>query len=126
MLSLSGIWINAVLDILISLSLLLGTFFIVSTALGVLRFPDVYTRLHAATKSSTLGITGILTGAFLFMYVEHGIVSGKLLLGILFILLSAPVTGHVLGRSAYYSRVPLSDKSVEDEYKAHAEKVKEH
>ncbi|UOR12236.1 monovalent cation/H(+) antiporter subunit G [Halobacillus amylolyticus] len=122
----SGTWINVILDILICISLLSGTFFIVSASIGILRFPDVYTRLHAATKGSTLGITGILIGSFLFMYVEHGIVSGKLLLGILFILLTAPVTGHVLGRAAYYSGVPLSDKSVEDEHKKNLEKVKDH
>ncbi|UOQ93814.1 monovalent cation/H(+) antiporter subunit G [Halobacillus shinanisalinarum] len=122
----SETWINVVLDILICISLLMGTFFFVSTSIGILRFPDVYTRLHAATKGSTLGITGVLIGSFLFMYVEHGIISGKLLLGILFILLTAPVTGHVLGRAAYYSGVPLSDKSVEDEYKKNLEKVKDH
>ncbi|MFC7060714.1 monovalent cation/H(+) antiporter subunit G [Halobacillus seohaensis] len=113
----SGTWINLIFDLLICISLLLGTFFLISGSLGVLRFPDVYTRLHAATKSSTLGVSGILIGAFLFLYVEHDIISGKLLLGILFILLTAPVSGHMIGRAAYRSGVPLWDQSIQDEYK---------
>lgn len=117
MLLLSGTWINLIFDLLICISLLLGTFFLISGSLGVLRFPDVYTRLHAATKSSTLGVSGILIGAFLFLYVEHDIISGKLLLGILFILLTAPVSGHMIGRAAYRSGVPLWDQSIQDEYK---------
>ncbi len=100
----------------------MGTFFLISGSIGILRFPDVYTRLHAATKSSTLGVAGIMIGAFLFLYVEHDIVSGKLLLGILFVLLTAPVSGHMISRAAYRSGVPLWENSVKDEY---AEVLKE-
>ncbi len=117
MLLLNGTWINIIFDLLICTSLLLGTFFLISGSIGVLRFPDVYTRLHAATKSSTLGVAGILIGAFLFMYVEHDVVSGKLLLGILFVLLTAPVSGHMIGRAAYRSGVRLWDRSIQDQYK---------
>ncbi|WP_101844364.1 monovalent cation/H(+) antiporter subunit G [Halobacillus sp. Marseille-P3879] len=113
----NGTWINIIFDLLICTSLLLGTFFLISGSIGVLRFPDVYTRLHAATKSSTLGVAGILIGAFLFMYVEHDVVSGKLLLGILFVLLTAPVSGHMIGRAAYRSGVRLWDRSIQDQYK---------
>ncbi|GGF07361.1 Na+/H+ antiporter subunit G [Halobacillus andaensis] len=113
----NGTWISIIFDLLICISLLLGTFFLISGSLGVLRFPDVYTRLHAATKSATLGVAGILIGAFLFMYVEHDVVSGKLLLGIFFILLTAPVSGHMIGRAAYRSGVQLWDKSIHNEFK---------
>ncbi|MCP3030394.1 monovalent cation/H(+) antiporter subunit G [Halobacillus sp. A1] len=113
----SGTWINIVFDLLICFFLLSGTFFLISGSIGVLRFPDVYTRLHAATKSATLGVAGILIGAFIFMYVEHDIISGKLLLGVLFILLTAPVSGHMIGRAAYKSGVPLWEESIQDDYK---------
>ncbi|MCP3025599.1 monovalent cation/H(+) antiporter subunit G [Halobacillus sp. A5] len=113
----NGTWINIILDLLICISLLAGTFFLISGSIGVLRFPDVYTRLHAATKSSTLGVAGILIGAFLFMYVEHDVISGKLLLGIFFVLLTAPVSGHMIGRAAYRSGVELWDHSIQDQYK---------
>lgn len=63
-----------------------------------------------------------MIGAFLFLYVEHDIISGKLLLGVLFVLLTAPVSGHMISRAAYRSGVPLWENSVKDEY---AEVLKE-
>lgn len=108
--------INSILNILTIIFLLLGTFFIFSGSLGVFRFPDVYTRLHAATKASTLGIACILIGAFIFLYVEHQVVSGKLLLAIVFILLTAPVSGHMISRAAHNSGVKPITKHREDAY----------
>lgn len=105
MLLLIETWINVILNISIGLFLLVGAFFIVSSSIGMLRFPDIYTRLHAATKAPTLGIIGILIATFLFLYVTHGIVSGKLLLAILFIFLTSPVGGHMLSRAAHKSGV---------------------
>nr|WP_102335776.1 MULTISPECIES: monovalent cation/H(+) antiporter subunit G [Salimicrobium] len=117
MLLLNGTIINLLIDILIIFFLLSGTFFVFSGALGVVRFKNVYLRLHAATKSSTLGVAGLMLGAFLFMLNEHGIVSGKLLLGILFVLITAPVSAHMIGRAAYKSGIPLSEEAVQDDYK---------
>src|SRR5690625_7202636 len=97
--------------IIIILLLLIGTFFIVSSSIGIIRFPDVYTRLHAATKSPTLGVMSILIATFLFLYGAKGIVSGKLLLAILFIVLTSPVGGHMLSRAAHMSGVkPRSEE----------------
>ncbi|MFG6114249.1 monovalent cation/H(+) antiporter subunit G [Halobacillus sp. MO56] len=118
----SGTWINLLIDIIISLSLLIGTFFIFSASIGMLRFPDLFIRLHAVTKGSTLGIAGIMIGAFLFLYVEHGIVSGKLILGMIFVMMTAPISGHMISRAGYHNGVKLWDKSVRDDY---AEVVKE-
>lgn len=58
-----------------------------------------------------------MIGAFLFLFVEHDIVSGKLLLGILFVLLTAPVSGHMISRAAHRSGVPLWENSIKDDYK---------
>lgn len=109
-------WINTIFNIVIALSLLGGSFFIISGSIGIVRFPDVYTRLHAATKASTLGIAGILVGAFLFLFVTHGIISGKLLLAIVFILLTAPVSGHMISRAAHRNGVKPVTKKRKDEY----------
>lgn len=117
------------MDIVIILSLVTGTFFIFSSSIGILRFPDVYTRLHAITKGSTLGIAGIMIGSFIFLYIEHGIISGKLLLGMVFVLITAPVSGHMISRAAYRSGVKLWDESVKDDYGnalEHAKKLKDH
>jgi len=94
--------IETIVQWIIILFLVLGTFFILSASIGILRFPDVYTRLHASTKAATLGIATIMIAAFLFLYIEHDIVSGKLILGIIFILLTAPISGHMLGRAAHH------------------------
>jgi multicomponent Na+:H+ antiporter subunit G len=110
--------IEGIFDIIVIVLLIVGTFFIFSATIGVIRFPDIYTRLHASTKAATLGISGILIGAFIFLFVEHEIVSGKLILGIVFVLLTAPVSAHMIGRAAHSSGVEVWTKDGEqrDEY----------
>ena len=82
--------------------------------LGLLRFPDVYSRLHSSIKCVTLGTSSILFG--LFMYKGFTSTGIKALLCIIFLLLTAPVSAHVLSRSAHKSGVKLWEKSVCDKY----------
>ncbi|UOQ86095.1 monovalent cation/H(+) antiporter subunit G [Gracilibacillus salinarum] len=114
----TGTTTEFIMNILVIVFLITGTFFVISASIGVIRFPDVYTRLHASTKAATLGISGIMIGAFIFLYVEHQIVSGKLILGIIFILLTAPVSAHMIGRAAHSIGIkPWSqDGNTKDEY----------
>jgi multicomponent Na+:H+ antiporter subunit G len=82
--------------------------------IGLIRFPDVYGRLQASAKCITLGTCGILFGLFLFRgFTAAGI---KALLCLLFIIVTAPVSGHALARSAYLSGVKPWEGSVADEY----------
>jgi multicomponent Na+:H+ antiporter subunit G len=104
-------------EIIISLILIIGTFFMISSTIGILRFPDLYTRLHAASKSGTLGVASILIGAFLFFLFKENSVSGKLLLGIVFVLVTTPVSSHMLARAAYQIGVPMWEKSIQDDLK---------
>lgn len=104
---------------MISICLLIGTFFMFSGSLGLLRFRDVYARLHASTKSATLGVAGILIGALLFFLFKHGTVDGKLVLGIVFVLLTSPLSGHLISRAAYRTNVLLWHKGSEDQLKQH-------
>jgi len=115
-LSLIGTLIDITMNIIIIILLLVGTFFIFSSAVGLIRFPGVFTRLHAATKAPTLGIISILLAAFFFLYGSHQLVSGKLLLAILFIMLSNPVGGHMLSRAAHRSGIKPYLRHREDEY----------
>lgn len=112
------------MNIIIIFLLLAGTFFIFSSALGIIRFPGVFTRLHAATKAPTLGIISILLATFLFLYGSHQLVSGKLLLAILFIFLSSPVAGHMLSRAAHKSGVKPYLRHREDEYEEYLNQKK--
>lgn len=82
--------------------------------LGLVRLPDVYNRLQAATKCVTFGSVGILLGIFLMQgFSSFGV---KALIGIVFIFLSAPTAAHVISRAAHRSRIPLAEISVVDKY----------
>ena len=98
--------------------ILIGSIVSVISAFGMIRLPDVYTRSHAATKSSTLSVLTCLLGAFIYFWVHDGFVSVRLILGILFVFVTAPVAGHLICRAAYRSRVPLAKGSGEDELKS--------
>lgn len=82
--------------------------------LGLIRLPDVYNRLQAATKCVTLGTCSILFGLVLFKGLSAAGI--KAILCILFIVLTAPVSAHALARGAYKSGVKLCKKSVCDKY----------
>ena len=99
------------------LLILLGSIVSVISAIGLIRLPDVYTRSHAATKSATLSVLVCLIGAFIYFWSNDGFVSIRLVLGIIFVFLTAPVAGHLVCRAAYRSRVPLAEGSGEDALK---------
>lgn len=97
--------------------LLLGTFLMAVTGLGLVRMPDVFTRMHAATKSASLGVAFLLVAAAL-VFRDLGVVT-KATVTIAFIFLTAPVAAHLLGRAAYARRTPLWEHSVMDEGRDH-------
>lgn len=94
-----------------------GTFLMLLTGLGLVRMPDVFTRMHAATKAASLGVALLLIAAALY-FGETG-VGTKAVATIIFIFLTAPVAASVLGRAAYARRIPLWDRSVMDEGRDH-------
>ncbi|WP_438493694.1 monovalent cation/H(+) antiporter subunit G [Paenibacillus sp. IHBB 3054] len=100
-----------------SILVLLGAVFCGLSAFGLVRLPDVYLRSHAATKSATLGVLCVLSGAFVYFLFHDGMVSYKLLLAIVFVFITSPVAGHLNGRSAYRSGVPLWEGSIQDDLK---------
>lgn len=97
--------------------ILAGAIMAVVSAIGVIRLPDVYTRSHAGTKSATLAVLLTLTGTFIYFWLADQYISIRLILGIVFVFLTAPVAGHLIARAAYRSKVPLTETSVEDELK---------
>jgi multicomponent Na+:H+ antiporter subunit G len=101
----------------IALLVLFGALLSLLTALGLLRLPDIYTRSHAATKSATLGVICILSGTFFYFWVIEGIINVRLILGIIFVFITAPVAGHLICRAAYRTKVPLWEKSIQDDLK---------
>lgn len=82
--------------------------------LGLVRLPDVYNRLQAATKCVTFGSAGVLFGVFLLQgFNSFGF---KALLGIAFIFLTSPVAAHAISRAAHRSKIPLDKSTVIDRY----------
>lgn len=111
------------IELLISAFMIIGVIFYVFGTIGLLRLPDIYSRMHAVTKSSTLGVICLLLASFIFFLVNAGIPSAKLLLGIIFIFLTAPVGAHMISRAAYRIGVPLWEKSVQDDLAGQAEEM---
>lgn len=97
--------------------ILLGSFFLLAAAVGVLRFPDPYTRLHAATKLVTLGGLGIFGGAaIVFTEVQA---TERVLLIAAFFFLTAPLSGYMIARSGYLRGLaPVREDSSVDEWGA--------
>jgi len=82
--------------------------------LGLLRLPDVYNRLQAATKCVTFGTAGILLGViFIKGFSTFGF---KALLGIIFVFLTSPVAAHAISRAAHRSGIKLSAATMVDQY----------
>ncbi|WP_414054867.1 monovalent cation/H(+) antiporter subunit G [Macrococcus equi] len=94
-----------------------GALLTVISAIGLIRLPDVYTRAHAASKSSTLGVMFMMFGVFLYFLGRDHHFEPTLLLAILFIFSTGPIGGHLIMRSAYYSKTPYTPSTVRDDLK---------
>ncbi len=105
--------IAGLLDLMTSAVLLIGASFALIGSIGLARLPDIFTRLHAPTKATTLGVGGILLGSILFFSVRHGLSLHELLVSI-FLFLTAPVSAHLLARAALHrhchSQAPLPER----------------
>ena len=91
-----------------------GMAFNIFGCIGLIRLPDVYNRLQAATKCVTLGTCMILVGAAIIS--NSPAMAWKCLIGMLFVLVTSPTAAHALARGAHASRVKLWEKSVVDRY----------
>ena len=93
--------------------ILLSGFLSMAAGIGILRFPDVLTRLHAATKPQVLGLAVVLL-AIALRVPTWGVLSTVVLI-MTFQLLTQPMTAHMLGRSAYRSDHVRYDLLLEDD-----------
>jgi len=102
------------IEILALFFIVVGITFDLFGCIGLIRMPDIYTRLQAATKCVTLGTCGILFAVFVkFGLSPAGI---KALLCIVFLMLTAPVSAHALARATHRSGVKLHEGAVCDKY----------
>jgi multicomponent Na+:H+ antiporter subunit G len=100
-------------ELISALLLLGGAFFTLAASVGVLRLPDFFLRMHAITKAGTLGV-GLIFLAVAVFFGELTVVT-RALATVAFVLVTAPVSGHMIGRAGYLDRVEMSEGTNVDE-----------
>jgi len=103
-----------------AISMVIGALFMCLAGLGILRMPDLFMRMSAATKASTLGV-GFLLISVAVKYPVIEIISRSMAI-VVFVILTAPVAAHMIGRAAYIIGIPLWKGSVIDELCGHYER----
>jgi multicomponent K+:H+ antiporter subunit G len=89
-------------DALIAALLVVGAAFTLVGSIGLVKFSEFYRRLHAPTKSTTLGVGGALLASVVYFSVVQGAPSLRELLVALFVFLTAPVSAHLLVKAALH------------------------
>jgi multicomponent Na+:H+ antiporter subunit G len=105
--------IAGIQDIVAGVLILIGAGFALVAAIGILRLPDVYTRMHAASKAGTLG-SGLMLLALAVLAGDFAVAS-RAIAGFVFFLLTAPVAAHLLAKAAYSAGHRQSPLAVADE-----------
>jgi len=111
---------NAAIDILTGVLVVVGALFTLAAAVGMLRLPDLYTRMHAASKAGTMGSCVVLLA--LALDSQDASVSTRAIAGILFFLLTVPVSSHLLAKAAHAAGYPLWGSSPRDDLSANVTK----
>ncbi len=94
--------------------IVIGIIFNIAGCIGLIRLPDLFTQIQASTKCVTTGACGIMLGVFFYTGFSHTGIKALLVIG--FILLTAPVSAHAIGRAARIFGAKLSDRSVCNAY----------
>jgi multicomponent Na+:H+ antiporter subunit G len=106
-------------ELLVALPLLVGTFLTVVACVGLLRFSDVFCRMHAAGKAGTLGVSLAILGTSLWFLPEGLGLPIRGFLAIVFQFLTTPAATHLLARAAYVTDYPLSERTAVDELRSY-------
>tara|TARA_R100000935_G_C2834057_1_gene166968 strand:- start:2386 stop:2805 length:420 start_codon:yes stop_codon:yes gene_type:complete len=108
-------------DILVAIFSAAGAIFVLFASIGLLRMPDTYLRISVTTKAATLGIGLILIAAAI--HFQNFSITTRIFAIILFILLTAPISAHLIGRASYFSGIKLWKNSVMDDLDGKYDKV---
>lgn len=101
-------------DIIAIFALIIGLFFMFAGAVGIIRLPDLYHRLHAASKCSTLGLLGLLTAAVCHLGTLELLT--KAVITLVFAFVATPVGSHILAKAALRDRAPQWKGTLEDDF----------
>ncbi|WP_417516841.1 monovalent cation/H(+) antiporter subunit G [Marinobacter sp.] len=101
------------IEVIVSALLLAGAAFMLLAAVGILRLPDLPTRMHASTKAGAMG--AIFTMGAVAFYFADSVVFARALAIVVFILITSPIAAHVIGRAGYFTGTPLWSGTIKDE-----------
>jgi multicomponent Na+:H+ antiporter subunit G len=103
-----------ILQLIALVAVILGTIFSILGVLGLIRLPDVYTRLHATGKVGLFGVVLLLIGDVIFT--PLGLSKGLVL--IVLLMIGGPATSHALASAAYRTGIPMK-QAIRDDLKEH-------
>jgi len=89
--------VDLVVDLVVGASVIVGSVLVMLAGLGVLRFPDLFSRMHAATKATTLGLG--LIGVAAALAVDG--VAGRVVVAVAAVFVTAPAAAHMVARATY-------------------------
>jgi multicomponent K+:H+ antiporter subunit G len=101
---------NLILEILVVIHLVIGGFFLLVGSFGLVKLPDLMSRLHAPTKATTLGVGGTLIASMFYFFSVQGFLSIHEVLVTLFLFLTAPITAHFVAKAHLHSNQDLKIK----------------
>ncbi len=101
---------HPILELLVSLLIVLGSIFVLVGSVGLLKLPDLMSRLHAPTKATTLGLGGVLLASMLFFLASSGELSIHELLISMFLFITAPITAHFIAKAHLHKQQQLRDQ----------------
>jgi len=102
-----------VIELIAGTLMIVGSFFALIASIGIVRLPDVYSRMHAASKAGTVG-SGLMLIA-LALTASEASTAIRAIAGVFFFILTAPIAAHLLARAAYKVGYPLWEHSITDE-----------
>lgn len=109
----SGSLLDTAMHVAAAVFFLAGSFLAMVAGIGILRFPDLLSRMHAATKPQVLGLAFLMTG--LALELRTGVAIWTLVLVLVLQLITAPVSAHMVGRSGYRTGRVRRDLLIVDE-----------
>lgn len=103
-----------VLEGLIAASIVIGSIFVFVGSFGLVRLQDLYCRLHAPTKATTLGLGALLLGSVLYFSTQQGGLSLHEVLVMVFLFLTAPASAHMVARAGLHQHVDTVTRAPDD------------
>ncbi|WP_151703839.1 Na+/H+ antiporter subunit G [Nitrincola alkalilacustris] len=106
---------NFFIELIICIFLLIGGLFVLVGSVGLIRLQDFYTRLHAPTKATTLGMGGLLIASMIMFTIQGGGLSVHELLITLFLFITAPVSAHMMAKTALHQKTRMMKRTQNQE-----------